>query len=140
MGVWQGLAMDSLTFHPSPPCLALQHSAGRAPLKRPYGHFKSGSPVVWATCSHHLPLWTTHAVCLWSSPFWSHTFSLTLCPRKGYCFLARSPQKREKEKRKRHTLASWEAFSSWFRNISLETFSLKKFPRTISRVPFPPGK
>jgi hypothetical protein len=35
MGVWQGVAMDSVKFHSGPPCLTLLRPAGRPPLKRP---------------------------------------------------------------------------------------------------------
>jgi hypothetical protein len=33
MGVWQGVAMDSLKFHPGLPCLNLLRSAGGPPPK-----------------------------------------------------------------------------------------------------------
>jgi hypothetical protein len=36
MGVWQGVAMDSLKFHRRPPCYTFLHPAGRLPLKWPY--------------------------------------------------------------------------------------------------------
>jgi hypothetical protein len=45
MGVWQGLTMDSLKFHPCPPCPNLLCPAGRPPLKRCYGHFRDGPPA-----------------------------------------------------------------------------------------------
>jgi hypothetical protein len=35
MGVWQGVAMDSLKFHPGLPCPTFLRPAGRRPLKRP---------------------------------------------------------------------------------------------------------
>jgi hypothetical protein len=33
MVVWQGVAMNSLMFHPGPPCPTLLRPAGRSPLK-----------------------------------------------------------------------------------------------------------
>jgi hypothetical protein len=42
MGVWQGVAMDSLKFHSGLPCPPLLRPAGEPPLKRPYSHFRSG--------------------------------------------------------------------------------------------------
>jgi hypothetical protein len=54
MGVWQGVAMDSIEFHPGPPCPTL--------LCR----FRGG-PRAWrAACCRLLPLWTPHAVGLCS--------------------------------------------------------------------------
>jgi hypothetical protein len=35
MGVWPGVAMDSLKFQLGPPCSNLLRPAGRPPLKRP---------------------------------------------------------------------------------------------------------
>jgi hypothetical protein len=40
MGVWQGVAMDSLKYHQGPPCPTLLRPAGGPPLKQPYGHFR----------------------------------------------------------------------------------------------------
>jgi hypothetical protein len=37
MGLWQGVTMDSLKFHPGPPCPTLLRPAGGPPLKRPCG-------------------------------------------------------------------------------------------------------
>jgi hypothetical protein len=34
MGVWQGVATDSLRFYPGPPCPTLLRPAGEPPLKR----------------------------------------------------------------------------------------------------------
>jgi hypothetical protein len=48
--------MDSLKFHPGPPCPTLLHPVGGPPLKRPYGRFRGGPPARWAACSHILPL------------------------------------------------------------------------------------
>jgi hypothetical protein len=56
MGVWQGVAMDSLKFHLGLPCPTLLCPAGRPPLKR---------PARWAACSRLLPFWTPHVVRLW---------------------------------------------------------------------------
>jgi hypothetical protein len=61
-GVWQGVAMDSLKFHPSPPCPTLLSPAGGPPLKRPYGRFRAGPTAGQAACSSLLPFWTPHAV------------------------------------------------------------------------------
>jgi hypothetical protein len=36
IAVWQGVAMDSLKFHPGLPCLNLSRPADGPPLKRPY--------------------------------------------------------------------------------------------------------
>jgi hypothetical protein len=47
MGEWQGVAIDSLNFHPGPPCPTLLCPAGRA------------------ACGHLLPFWTPYAVRLW---------------------------------------------------------------------------
>jgi hypothetical protein len=51
VGVWQGVAMDSLKFHPGLPCPTPPCPAGGPPLKRPGV----------ATCGHLLSLWTPHA-------------------------------------------------------------------------------
>jgi len=55
MGVWQGVAMDSLKFHPSPPCPTLLCPAGEPPLRRPYSHFRGGLPAGRAACAHPTP-------------------------------------------------------------------------------------
>jgi hypothetical protein len=41
------LAMDSVWFHPGPPCLTLLRPADRPPLKLPYSYsrFRGGSPA-----------------------------------------------------------------------------------------------
>jgi hypothetical protein len=62
MGVWQGVAMDYLKFHPGLPCPSLQRPAGRPPLKRPYGRLKGGLPTGRVDCGRLLPLWRPHAV------------------------------------------------------------------------------
>jgi hypothetical protein len=79
MGAWGGVDMDSLKFHPGPPCLSLPRPAGGPSLKQPNDHFKSGTPAGRAACSHHTPLWTPHAVrlCVWDvrsqreKPLWN---------------------------------------------------------------------
>jgi hypothetical protein len=64
MGVWHGVAMDSLKFHLGLSCSTLLRPAGEPPLERPYGRFWGGLPTGWASCGHLLPLLTRHAVCL----------------------------------------------------------------------------
>jgi hypothetical protein len=54
IGLWQGVAMDSLKFHLGLLCPTLLHPAGGPPLKRPYSRF-GGSRV--------LPLWTQDIPC-----------------------------------------------------------------------------
>jgi hypothetical protein len=44
IGVWQGVAMNSLKFHLGPPCPTLLCPAGGSPLKWPYGRFRGGPP------------------------------------------------------------------------------------------------
>jgi hypothetical protein len=60
MGVWQGVAMDSLRYHLGPLSPTLLRPAGGPPLKWPYGRFRAGQ----AAKSCLLPFWTPHAVCL----------------------------------------------------------------------------
>jgi hypothetical protein len=62
MGVWQGMAMDSLNFHLGPPCPTLLRPAGGPSLKRPYGCFRDGPPAGRVACGCLLPLCTPHAV------------------------------------------------------------------------------
>jgi hypothetical protein len=52
MGVWQGVAMDSLKYHQGPPC--------------PTHRFKSGPPPRQAACGNLLHLLTPHAISLYS--------------------------------------------------------------------------
>jgi hypothetical protein len=66
MGVWEGVAMDSLKFHLGLPCPTLVRPAGWPPLKRPYRHFKGGPPTGWTACDCLPPPWTPHAVRLWT--------------------------------------------------------------------------
>jgi hypothetical protein len=68
--------MDSLKFHPGPPCSNLPCPASGLPLKWPYNRFRSGPPTGWAPCGRLLPLGTPHAVRLWKGTnktylFWS---------------------------------------------------------------------
>jgi hypothetical protein len=50
MSVWQGVAKDSLKFHPSPPCPTLLHPAGGPPLKLgPCGLFRVGHLRAFST-------------------------------------------------------------------------------------------
>jgi hypothetical protein len=58
MGVWHGVAMDSLKFHLALPFYPLR--AGH-PIN---GYFRGGPSTEWAACGILLPLWTHHAVCL----------------------------------------------------------------------------
>jgi hypothetical protein len=67
MGVWQGVAMDSLKFHPGPPWPTLLRSAGGPPLKRHHGHLSGGPPAGRLACGCLLPFWTPHAVRLWNN-------------------------------------------------------------------------
>jgi hypothetical protein len=62
MGVWQAVPMDSLKFHPLPPCPTLSRAAGGPPLKWPYCPFRGGPLTGRGACSRLLPLWTPHAV------------------------------------------------------------------------------
>jgi hypothetical protein len=62
MDAWEGMAMDSIKFHPDPTCPTLLRPAGGPPLKRPYDHFRGGLPAGRVACGHLLPLWTPHAV------------------------------------------------------------------------------
>jgi hypothetical protein len=54
MGVWLGVAIDSLKFHPGVPCPTLLRTAVGPPLKRPYGRFRVGPPGL-------LPPWAPYA-------------------------------------------------------------------------------
>jgi hypothetical protein len=49
LGIWQGVAMNSLKFFPGPPCLTILRPAGGPTLKRPYGCFRGGLPAGWPT-------------------------------------------------------------------------------------------
>jgi hypothetical protein len=67
MGVWQGLIIDFLKFHPGLPCPNPLNPAGRPPLKRPYSCFRGGPSARRVACSRLLPPWTPHAVHLWEA-------------------------------------------------------------------------
>jgi hypothetical protein len=58
IGVRRGVAIDSLKFHPGPPCPTLLCPASGPTLKQPYGRFKGDPPAGRAVCSRLLPLWT----------------------------------------------------------------------------------
>jgi hypothetical protein len=45
MGVWQGVAMDSLKFHMGLPCPTLLRPVGKPTLKQPYSRFWGGLPT-----------------------------------------------------------------------------------------------
>jgi hypothetical protein len=60
--VWQGLAMESLKFHPGQPCPTFLRPAGGLPLKRPYGPFWGGPAAGRVACGRILPFWTPQAV------------------------------------------------------------------------------
>jgi hypothetical protein len=62
MGVWQGVAMDSLEFHPGLSCTTLLHPVGGLPLIRHYSLFRGDPPADQAACGRLLPFWTPHAV------------------------------------------------------------------------------
>jgi hypothetical protein len=61
MGVWQGVAMDSLQFHQGP-LPTLLCPAGRPPLKQPYIRFRGDPLAKQVACGHLLSLWTPHTV------------------------------------------------------------------------------
>jgi hypothetical protein len=46
MGVWQGVAMHTLKFHPGPPCPTLLRPMGGLPLKQAYGCFRGHLTVL----------------------------------------------------------------------------------------------
>jgi hypothetical protein len=50
--VWQGVAMDSLKFHPGPACPT---------LLRPAGRFGGGPPAGLVACGRLLPFWKPYA-------------------------------------------------------------------------------
>jgi hypothetical protein len=58
IGVWQGLAMDSLKFHVGPPWPTFLRPADELPLKRPHGCYRGGPRAGRAACGRLLPLWT----------------------------------------------------------------------------------
>jgi hypothetical protein len=62
LGVWQGMAIDSLKFQLGPPWPTLLCPAGGPPLKQPFSCFRGGSPTGWAACSPLQPFGTPHGV------------------------------------------------------------------------------
>jgi hypothetical protein len=67
LGVWQGVAMDALQFHPGPPCLTVLHPADRPPLTAVSGVARpqSGWPAaVFYLFGHPTPY--TYACKRWS--------------------------------------------------------------------------
>jgi hypothetical protein len=56
IGVWQGVAMDSLKFHLGLPRPTLLRPADRPPLIRTYGRFRSVPPARRAARSRFLPV------------------------------------------------------------------------------------
>jgi hypothetical protein len=69
MGVWEGVAMDSLEYHPGLPCLTLLRSAGGPPSKLSHRRFCGGPLAGQAAFSRLLPFWTPHTALLWSLPY-----------------------------------------------------------------------
>jgi hypothetical protein len=65
VGVWQGVAMDSLKFHPGSPCPTLLRPADGPSLRWSYECFRGGPPVGRMACGHLLALWIPHALSLW---------------------------------------------------------------------------
>jgi hypothetical protein len=58
IGVWQGVAMDSLKFHPSLPCPTLYALRAGHPKNGLTDVFRGGSPAGQAVCGRLLPLKT----------------------------------------------------------------------------------
>jgi hypothetical protein len=56
IGVWHGVAMDSLKYHPGPSCPTLLRPVG------PYSHFRGGLLAERVTYGCLLPLWKPRAV------------------------------------------------------------------------------
>jgi hypothetical protein len=65
IGVWQGVAMDSLKLHPGPPCPTLLRPAVAPPPKRPYDRFGAGPPAERAACGRFLSPSIPHVVRAW---------------------------------------------------------------------------
>jgi hypothetical protein len=63
IGVWQGVAMDSLKLHLGPPHPTPLCPLGRSPLKRSLDRFRGGMPAGLAAFDRLLPYWTPHAIC-----------------------------------------------------------------------------
>jgi hypothetical protein len=62
MGVWEGVAMDSLQFYPGPQFPTLRRPVGGPTPKRPYNRFKGGPPTGQVACGCLLLFWTPDAV------------------------------------------------------------------------------
>jgi hypothetical protein len=73
MGVWQGVAMDSLKYHRGPPDPST--SCGRATTETAYSHFMGGPPAGRAACGCLLPVWTPHAMYACAKDFTSYEFT-----------------------------------------------------------------
>jgi hypothetical protein len=54
--------MDSLKYHPGPPCPTLLRPTGKPPLKQPYGRFRGSQSAGRAAYDRFLPPLTPHAV------------------------------------------------------------------------------
>jgi hypothetical protein len=81
MGICQGVAMDSLKFHPALKCRTLLRPAGGPPLKRPYSRFR-GSPLTgWAACGRLQLLRTPNAerLCIYHPSSFFHRLRLLHC-------------------------------------------------------------
>jgi hypothetical protein len=68
MGVWQGVAMDSIKFHPGLPCPILLRPAGGSPLNRPYGCFWGGPPAERAAVFYPFGHPTPYVYGSWNPP------------------------------------------------------------------------
>jgi hypothetical protein len=70
MSIWQGVAMDSLNFHPGLPCPTLLRPVDGPPLKWPYGCFRCGPPAGQATCGpSSTPMDTPHRTPMFEARF-----------------------------------------------------------------------
>jgi hypothetical protein len=56
MGVWQGVAMDFMKFHPGPQRPTLLSPRDRPLMKRPYGRFRCSPLARPAACGRLMPL------------------------------------------------------------------------------------
>jgi hypothetical protein len=54
--------MDSLKFHPGPPCPSLLRPAGGPHQKPSYGCYRGGPPTKRVACGRLLPFWTPHVI------------------------------------------------------------------------------
>jgi len=62
IGVWEGVAMDSLKYRQGPPCPTPLRSAGGPPLTWLFSHLQ-GAAYAWrAACSMLLSFCTLHGV------------------------------------------------------------------------------